>query len=306
MSKLLRGIIGGALIAGLGISSLSVVASEERPFEGEEVTIGVVGDSSERTWNHVAEVALEQEGIVVETVLFTDYNQPNVSLADGSIDINSFQHVAYLTNWNEENGEDLVHIGFTSVNRLSLFSDKHASIEDLPDGARIAIPNDPTNGGRALLALEIAGLIEVDDEAGILPEVSDITSNPKNLEIVELDASQTALSLPDVDAAFINVGYANDAGLDQDTAIFSDTDEPDQFNDAYRNVLAVRAEDEENPLYLKIVELYQTDEIAEILIDQSNGGSVAAWVSGDSEESEESEESADAEESSEESEEDAE
>lgn len=247
MKKLLRNIINGSLLASLALSSVNnLVQAQDKPFEGEVVKVGVVGDSSERTWKHVAEVVKEQEGIEIETVLFTDYNQPNTSLADGSIDINSFQHIAFLNNWNEENGQDLQSIGFTSVNRLSLFSDKYESLDDLPDGAKIAIPNDPTNGGRALLALEIAGLIEVDDAVGILPEVSDITSNPKNLEIIELDASQTALSLPDVDAAFINVGYANDAGLAQDTAIFSDTDAPELFNDAYKNILAVRPEDTEN------------------------------------------------------------
>lgn len=278
MNKFVKALVSSVVLSGLVFSSgFQAVVAQDKSFAGEQVKVGVVGDSAEETWQHVAEVALEQEGIEIETVLFTDYNTPNTALADGSLDLNSFQHIVFLENWNEENGEDLQSIGFTSVNKLSLFSDKHDSIDDLPDGAQIIIPDDPTNGGRALLALEIAGLIEIDDEAGILPEVRDITDNPKNLEITPVDASQTAISLPDVDGAFINVGFANDAGLNQDDAIFSDTDAPELFNDAYKNIIAVRGEDVDKELYLKIVELYQTPEVAEILIEQSNGGSVPAW-----------------------------
>ena len=258
-------------------STVAFVAAEEgSDYEGETVKVGVVGDSSKETWDAVSEKAKE-EGITIETVLFTDYNQPNQALQDGSIDLNAFQHVAYLDNWNEANGGDLEPIGFTLVTKLALYSDKYQSIEDLPEGAQIAIPNDPTNGGRALLALQIAGLIKVDEEAGILPEVGDITDNPKNIELVELDASQTAASLPDVDAAFINSGYATDAGLSPDKALFVDTDQPDQLSDSYRNVIVARSEDKDNPLYAKVIEFYQTPEIAKIITESSNGGSVPAW-----------------------------
>lgn len=272
---------------------------EERPFDGEEVSIGVVGDVSDRIWHYVAEVALEEEGIELEVVLLTDYNQPNEAVNNGSLDLNGFQHVAFLNEWNEANDADLVHIGFTTVNPLGLFSEKITSLDELEDGATIAIPNDPTNGGRAILALEIAGLIEVDDAAGVLPTPEDVTDNPKNLNIQELDASQIAAALPDVDAAFINTGFANDAGLSLDDAIFIDAEDKDKLNEVYKNIVVVRAEDAENPLHLKLVELYQTEAVAEQIVELSNGGSLPAWD--DTEDSETETDAADSEEDAEDS-----
>ncbi|MBG9987960.1 MetQ/NlpA family ABC transporter substrate-binding protein [Aerococcaceae bacterium DSM 111176] len=251
--------------------------AQDGEFEGEEVTVAVVGESSERTWNYVAEKALEEEGITINIELLTDYVVPNVALADGSVDLNAFQHVAFLDNWNAENDGDLEPIGFTLVTKLGLYSDKYESVEDIPENATIAIPSDPTNGGRALLGLEIAGLIEVDDEAGILPTVDDITDNPLNITIDELEAGQLPLVLPDVDAAFINSGHASNAGLSPSDAIFVDTDNPEALNDAYRNIIAARGEDVDNELYLKIVEIYQQDDVAEVIFEEDNGGSVPAW-----------------------------
>lgn len=258
-------------------ATLVSAQGDDRPFEGEEVSIGVVGDVADSIWNYLGEVALEEEGIELEVVLLTDYNQPNEAVDNGSLDLNAFQHVAFLNEWNEANDADLVHIGFTTVNPLGLYSEKISSLDELENGATIAIPNDPTNGGRALLALEIAGLIEVDDAAGVLPTPDDITDNSKNLNIQELDASQIAIALPDVDAAFINTGFANDAGLSLEDAIFFDAEDKDQLNEVYKNIVVVRAEDAENPLYLKLVELYQTEEVAKQIVELSNGGSLPAW-----------------------------
>ena len=253
------------------------VSAQDKEFDGEEVTIAVVGESGKRVWDYVAEKALEDEGIKVNIELLTDYVVPNVALSDGSVDLNAFQHVAFLENWNKENKGDLKPIGFTLVTKLGLYSEKHKLIKDIPENATIAIPSDPTNGGRALLGLEIAGLIEVDDAAGILPTVDDITDNPLNIKFDELEAGQLPLVLPDVDAAFINSGHASNAGLTPDDAIFVDTDNPEALNDAYRNVIAARAEDVDNPLYKKIVELYQQDDVAKLLFEEDNGGSVPAW-----------------------------
>ena len=262
-------------------ATLVSAQGDDRPFEGEEVSIGVVGDVADSIWNYLGEVALEEEGIELEVVLLTDYNQPNEAVDNGSLDLNAFQHVAFLNEWNEANDADLVHIGFTTVNPLGLYSEKISSLDELENGATIAIPNDPTNGGRALLALEIAGLIEVDDAAGVLPTPDDITDNSKNLNIQELDASQIAIALPDVDAAFINTGFANDAGLSLEDAIFFDAEDKDQLNEVYKNIVVVRAEDAENPLYLKLVELYQTEEVAKQIVELSNGGSLPAWDDAD-------------------------
>ncbi len=257
--------------------STSVALAQDKEFEGEEVTVGVVGESSERVWDYLSEKALEEEGITIHVELLTDYVVPNVALADGSLDINAFQHVAFLENWNEENGEDLTPIGYTFVTKLGLYSDKYDNIEDLPDNAKIGIAADPTNGGRALLALEIVGLLEIDDEAGILPTVADITDNPKNFTFEELEAAQLPSALPDLDAAFINSGIASNAGLSTQDAIYADTDHFEKLSDAYRNVIATRPEDKDNPLYHKIVELYQQDDVAKVVYEADDGGSLPAW-----------------------------
>ena len=245
-------------------------------FDGEKVSVGVVGDLGLEIWEFVAEKALEQ-GIEIDLILLTDYNTPNQSLQDGSLDLNAYQHVAFLNDWNEANKGDLENIGFTFVTEMGIFSEKYDSLKALPKNAKIAIPNDPTNGGRAILALELAGLIEVDDAAGILATVDNITENPNNIEIVELEAHQIAQALPDVDAGIIGTGLATDAGLKIDQALFVDTEDISKLDKAYRNIIAARSEDKENPLYLKIVEIFQTDEVAEVIKKVSNGGAIPAW-----------------------------
>ncbi|MGX7075115.1 MetQ/NlpA family ABC transporter substrate-binding protein [Globicatella sanguinis] len=254
----------------------NVEAEEKNEFEGEKVTVGIVPGSAEDVWQVVVDQAKE-EGIEVELQFFTDYNQPNEALQNGSIDLNAFQHIAFLDNWNESNDGSLVPIGFTFVSPMGTYSEKIKSLDELPEGGTVAIPNDPTNGGRALLALELAGVLEIDDEAGILVTPEDITENPKNIKIEELDAAQLAATLPDVDAAIINTNFANDAGLSLKDAIFVDADYPEKLSEKYKNSIVAREEDKENPLYLKIVELYQTDAVAQAIYDTTNGGDKPVW-----------------------------
>lgn len=254
----------------------NVEAEEKNEFEGEKVTVGIVPGSAEDVWQVVVDQAKE-EGIEVELQFFTDYNQPNEALQNGSIDLNAFQHIAFLDNWNESNDGSLVPIGFTFVSPMGTYSEKIKSLDELPEGGTVAIPNDPTNGGRALLALELAGVLEVDDEAGILVTPEDITENPKNVKIEELDAAQLAATLPDVDAAIINTNFANDAGLSLKDAIFVDADYPEKLSEKLKNSIVAREEDKENPLYLKIVELYQTDAVAQAIYDTTNGGDKPVW-----------------------------
>ena len=186
---------------------------------------------------------LKKENINLEYVKFTDYNQPNAALADGSIDLNSFQHQFFLDNYNKEHGTDLVSIGNTVNAPLGIYSNTLKDVADIKDGAKVAIPNDVTNGGRALLLLQTAGLIKVDKAKGQAPTVSDITENRKNLDISELDASQTARALSDVDISVINSGVAVDAGFNPASdAIFL---EPvDDHARPYVNIIVARKEDE--------------------------------------------------------------
>ena len=275
MKKLVKKISVLALLAGL-VAPASAFA-EDKPFDGETVKVGVAGDDEIEVWEFVAELA-EKEGITLEVELFNDYVQPNVAVASGDLDLNAFQHVAYLEEWNKENDEDLQPIGFTYVSPLGAYSEKVSSLDELTEGAALAIPNDPTNGGRALLLLEQAGVIEVDDAAGVLPTLKEITKNDKKLEFKELDAAQVAVSLPDVDAAIINTNYALDHDLSiEEDAIFVDTEDLAKVNEVYKNVVVTRKDDVENELYKHIVELYQSEEVAEKITEVTDGANVAAW-----------------------------
>lgn len=302
MKKFLKS-LGVLSLAGSVLVGATSAVQAQGEFEGETVTVGVVSEAEEQVWEFVSEQALEQEGIELELVLFTDYVQPNVALQDGSTDLNAFQHVAFLNEWNEANDGNLEALGFSYVTPLGVYSESITSIEEIPEDGVIAIPNDPTNGGRALLGLELAGLIEVDDEAGILPTVSDVTDNPLNIQFEELEAAQIAQALPDVDAAVINNTFALDAGLSVEDAIFLDAENPADLPDDYKNIIAVNGDNADNELFAKVVELYQTDEVAEKLAEASNGGDVPAWTEEGEEEGSDSSES---EETTEESEESAE
>ncbi|MDT2768262.1 MetQ/NlpA family ABC transporter substrate-binding protein [Globicatella sulfidifaciens] len=277
MKKFIKTISLTLLTSALTLPFITNVEAEEKnEFEGEKVTVGIVPGSAEDVWRVVVDQA-KAEGIEVELQFFTDYNQPNEALQNGSIDLNAFQHIAFLDNWNESNDGSLVPIGFTFVSPMGTYSEKIKSLDELPEGGTVAIPNDPTNGGRALLALELAGVLEIDDDAGILVTPEDITENPKNIKIEELDAAQLAATLPDVDAAIINTNFANDAGLSLKDAIFVDADYPEKLSEKYKNSIVAREEDKENPLYLKIVELYQTDAVAQAIYDTTNGGDKPVW-----------------------------
>lgn len=240
----------------------------------ETVTIGVVGEDNE-VWDYVVE-KLEGEGISAELVKFTDYTQPNNALDQGEIDINSFQHKLFLESFNEDNETDLVSIGDTVIAPLGIYSDAITSIDEIEEGDTIAIPNDVTNGGRALLLLQTADLITVDPEAGVTPTVNDVTDNPLNLAIEELDASQTARALQDVTASIINSGMAVDYGfIPNEDSIFLEPVNDD--SDPYVNIIATRAEDADNDVYQKIVEAYQAEDTIEVIAETSAGSNLPAW-----------------------------
>ncbi len=242
----------------------------------ETVKVGIVNENSERYWEFIAERAKE-EGINIELVLFNDYVQPNEALANDSIDLNATQGYPFFLVWNQDNDADLVSIGNTIIAPLGLFSNRYDSVEDLPEGATIAIPNDPSTYGRAFQALEQAGLIDVDEGAGIYPEEADILANPKHLQFEYLDPATSAVVLDDVDAAFINSGFAVDAGLLTEDAIFVDAANLDTFNPIYTNLIAVRDKNKDNPTLLKIVELFQSDETAEVIEEITKGGEIPVW-----------------------------
>ncbi|MCC9273328.1 MAG: MetQ/NlpA family ABC transporter substrate-binding protein [Enterococcus aquimarinus] len=253
-----------------GVSAAGQTSEQERTT----VKLGIIGADTD-VWDSV-QARLKDEGIDLEYVQFTDYSQPNTALASGDIDLNSFQHQFFLDNFNEEHETDLVSIGNTVNAPLGIYSEKISDIAELKEGDKVAIPNDVTNGGRALILLQSAGLLTVDEAKQQAPTVSDITDNPLNLEIVELDAAQTARALQDVTVSVINSGMAVDAGyIPANDAIYL---EPvDEKSRPYVNIIATRAEDADNDIYQKVVAAYQTDETIKVIEETSKGSSIPAW-----------------------------
>lgn len=273
MKKLFKLILAATTLL---VGAQSVVLTNVSAAETTKVKLGLIGDET-RVWDSVR-ARLAKEGIEIEYVKFTDYSQPNAALADGSIDVNAFQHQIFLDSYNSEHKTDIVSIGNTINAPLGVYSEKIKDIKDIKEGATIAIPNDPTNGGRALRLLQSAGLIKVDEAKGYRPTVADIKENTLQLEIKELDASQTARALPDVDASIINSGVAVDAGfIPTKDAIYL---EPvDEKSKPYVNVIAVRKEDENNEVYNKIVDVYQTEETKKVIEEVYKGSIIPAWES---------------------------
>lgn len=240
------------------------------------VKLGVVGTTNE--WWDPAIEALKEDGIDLELVVFSEYVQPNRALSEGEIDLNAFQHHAYLNKEIEEVGYDITAIADTIIAPLGIYSKKIASLDELKDGDQIAIPQDPTNGGRALKILEQAGLITVDPTAGYTPEVKDVTENSLNLQFVQVEASQTAALLDDVAAGFINGAHAVDNGYTPNKdAIYIEQVEEGSEN-PYINVIVARTADKDNELYQKVIKAFQTAETAKVIEDVYKGAYKPAFT----------------------------
>ncbi|MET3794169.1 MetQ/NlpA family ABC transporter substrate-binding protein [Aquamicrobium terrae] len=264
-----------ALLA-LAASVLTVAALTLIPSAHAEdktsVKVGIMAGEEEDTWAAVKEQAAKN-GLTVETVIFNDYTQPNEALARGDIDANAFQHEPYLENQIATQGYKIVVAGYTALWPVGLYSKKHKSLADLPDGAVIGVPNDPSNEGRALKVLEDAGLIKLREGAGILATVTDVAENPKNLEIKELDAGIVGRSVDDLDGAVVNTDWALKSGLTADIQIAKETIE----NNPYRNFIAVREEDKDAPWVKKLVSSYQNDAVKAAFDQIYKGAGVSAY-----------------------------
>lgn len=274
-SKLITGLF--AAVAVLSLAACGSKDSKKADADKKTYTVGVVSDSAKEVWEQVVK-DVKDEGIDLKIKQFSDYNTPNDALADGSIDLNAFQHIAFLENYNKEKGKDLTQIGFTLISPLGLYSDKLKDYKDIKDGDKIAIPNDVTNGGRALQLLNSIDVIKLKSDAPESPTVKDIDTYTKKVEIKELDASQIPAALPDVAAAVINTNYAVDAGLKPKTdALYLDTDNLDKVGDIYKNVIAVDGKNKDKEDFKKIVKAYQTDKVAELISKTSGGNDIPAW-----------------------------
>ena len=259
-------------LAACGGDSGSASTSQEGGVT--EVTVGVVGASNGQ-WDTVNEM-LADEGIHVTLVEFSDYKLPNEALNNGDVDLNAFQHKEYFFNEVETLGYELSVLGDTIIAPLSLYSNYITDISELKEGDKIAVPSDPTNEGRCFKILESAGVLEVDPAAGYNPEIKDITSNPLNLEFIEVEAANTASLLPDVTAAFINGAHAVDNGLNVEDAVYTEQVQAGSDN-PYINILACRTEDLENEVYQKVLAAYQSDETAKAIEEIFQGTYIPAW-----------------------------
>ncbi|POH62446.1 methionine ABC transporter substrate-binding protein [Cryobacterium zongtaii] len=241
------------------------------------VKIGVVG-ASDPYWADYTEAAAE-EGITVEVVDFADYNQPNPALTNGDIDMNQFQHLVYLADYNVSSGEDLTPIGATAIYPLGLYSTKVTDVADLGKGDTVAVPNDASNLARALLVLQSADLLTLKDGGTIFSTLDDVDTEKSLVTVTALEPSLTATSLPDVDAAIINNDFVEKAGLKFEDALVKD-DPSDESALPYVNVFAVRADDKDNETYAKLVELFQTTTtVTDGLLEVSGNSAVLATTS---------------------------
>ena len=263
-----------------GNNTVEVVASiRKTDFTGIDAILTVTPYYNKATQAgliaHYEAVAKEakKQGIDLKVVEFSDYVTPDKALADGDIQLNAYQHVPFMENFNKQNGSNLVAIGKTILVRMGLYSNSVHSVQDVPEGATVSIPNDPTNGGRALALLAKAGLITLKDGVGFKATVADITSNPKNIKIQELEAAQLPRSLDDVTIAVIPMNYVQSAGLsvEKQGFFFESKDEPLTVI-----VLAVRSEDKDNETYKKIADIYKSDAIKQFINDTFKGSITSA------------------------------
>lgn len=221
-----------------------------------------------------AKPLLEKEGITLEIVEFNDYVQPNLALNDKELDANYFQHEPYLKNFMDEHKEvKLKNAAGIHIEPMGVYSKKIKKLDELKDGATIAIPNDPTNGGRSLLLLEKAGIIKLKEGVGEKATVGDIAENKKNIKFQEVEAAQVPRTLDDVDAAVINSNFAMQVNLDptKDAMFIEDSTSP------YVNIIAVREGDENRPEIQALIKVLHSDEIKQFITEKYKGAVVPAF-----------------------------
>ncbi|MBE4586495.1 methionine ABC transporter substrate-binding protein MetQ [Vibrio navarrensis] len=263
----------GLLTIAAAASALILSGCGEKAADNSKIKVGVMAGAEAQVAEVAAKVAKEKYGLDVELVTFTDYVTPNAALDDGSIDVNAFQHKPYLDQQISDRGYKLTIAGNTFVYPIAGYSKQVKSVAEIQDGARIAVPNDPTNLGRSLLLLEQQGLIKLRDKVGLLATVRDIVGNPKNLTIVELDAAQLPRSLDDVALSIINTTYASSINLtpQKDGVFVEDKESP------YVNLIVARQNNVQAENVQNFVKAYQTEEVYKAASEIFQGGVVKGW-----------------------------
>ena len=238
----------------------------------ETIKVGVTAGPHAQIVEAVKAVAA-RKGLDIQIVEFSDYVVPNAALEAGDLQANSFQHQPYLDNQVADRKYKIESVATTVNFPMGIYSKKVKSWDEIKTGATLAIPNDPTNGGRVLLLLRDKGVIKLKDGVGFKPTMLDITENPKKLKVIEIDAAQTPRTLDDVDAAGVNTNYATQSGLDpvKDALLREDPKGP------YANVIAVRSADKDKPWVKTLVESYQSQEIKDFIATKFKGAVLATW-----------------------------
>ena len=246
-------------------------SSDDSSASDEDKTIKVAATASPHA--EVLEVIkdnLAEEGWDLQIEVFDDYVQPNVATTDGDVDANYFQHINYLTDYNEENGTDLVAVGDVHYEPFGIYKGTKDSLDALESGDKVGVPNDASNEKRALDLLEANGLITLKEGLGSEATVTDIVDNPKGLEIVELEAASIPASLPDLAIGLINFNYAQGAGKTADDAIVYESEDSDAI-DGYVNVIVVNEANKDSEKTKALVAAIQSDEVKQFIEEKYNG-----------------------------------
>jgi D-methionine transport system substrate-binding protein len=263
-----------AKIAGLfSLSCLVLAVGCSKTEKGSRLKVGVIAGPEEEVAQVACEVAKARFGLMVELVPFSDYVTPNAALADGSIDANAFQHRPFLEQQVKDRGYKIEPVGSTFVYPIAAYSRRHRKDSELPKGAQIAIPNDPTNRGRSLLLLQKQGLITLRENAGLDATVQDVTGSRLGLRIVELEAPLLPRSLDDVDLAIINTTYASQAGLNPvKDGLFMESKDS-----LFVNLIVARSADKDAEAIRHFVQSFQSDEVYNAAQKIFGGAVIKGW-----------------------------
>lgn len=272
----MKKLIGILLIALFTVACGQTGSAEE---EMTVVSIATLNETHREVLEDVSDRLEEKENITLDVVMVSDYVQPNVGVADGSLDMNGFQFMTFLAEYNNSISDEsnkILPIGYGYITPLGLWaSDDIQSLEDIPQGASVAVPNDPVNIGNSIKNLEKAGLITLSDKGTKLPTEDDIVENPLKLEIIPLANGQVARSIPDTDLMMTSSTVAVDAGYTMDEAIY--IEDPETTSDLFQIILGVRADNIDNETYQKVVAEYQTEETAQVMEEVSGGTMLTNW-----------------------------
>ena len=262
-------------IALLGVFAI-ISCEKSSNKENNVVRVGFYTDSEYQIWNPVVS-NLAKEGITVELVSFANTRMPNQALNNGDIDLNAFQHHAYFNDEVKNNGYDIVPIADTFIVVMNIYSQKISNVSELKKGDKVAIPNDPSNEGRALKVLESAGLIKVRPEVGDSPTLLDIIENPLNLDIISVEIGSVPSYLPEVACAVINSHVALDFGLNPGSDYIFQDDPTIYKGNSFVNLIAARTKDKDKEVFKKIIKAYKTDMVKEIYAKNFKGSFIATW-----------------------------